>query len=77
MLATIQKYIDLQTWNLTRVLRVGFGIAFVIGGIIGAEPFAATIGGFVLLQGLLNVGCGAACAVPKKQMNPEKNETLR
>lgn len=67
MLAKIEKYIDLRTWNLTRVLRVGFGIAFLIGGIVGAEPFAATIGGFVLLQGLLNVGCGAACAARPEQ----------
>lgn len=71
MLEKIEKYIDLRTWNLTRVLRVVFGIGIAIAGIVGAEPFAITIGSLVFLQGLLNVGCGAACAV-SPQINKEK-----
>lgn len=55
-------------WHTVRVLRTGLGLALLGTGIFAAEAAAGIIGGVLLLQGLLNAGCGScatgACRVP-------------
>jgi hypothetical protein len=60
-----RQYLDLPTWNLTRVLRVLFGIGFLAFGLVNHDGLTTILASLVLLQGVLNVGCmGGACAVP-------------
>lgn len=52
--------LNLRQWDLLRVLRVGFGVTFLMSGIGAYEPGMAVLGGLVMLQGVFNVGCGCA-----------------
>jgi hypothetical protein len=61
------QYIDLPTWNLTRLLRVLFGAVLLVFGIANGDNLTSILAGLILLQGVFNVGCmGGACAVPRE-----------
>lgn len=59
------QYIDLPTWNLTRLLRVVFGAGLLCFGLANGDNLTSILAALILVQGALNVGCmGGACAVP-------------
>jgi len=67
----------LKQWTGMRLLRLLIGIAAVVQGAMSPTPFLWVIGGVLILQAFLNIGCaGGSCAVPvSKQKNiSQKNE---
>lgn len=54
------KTIDfsLQSWGLTRLIRLGLGLFLVIPAINEADYFALLLGGVLLYQAIANTGCG-------------------
>lgn len=55
-----------SNWNLSRVIRLGFGILIIADGVNKANWQMATLGGLFALLPILNIGCGFGgnCGVP-------------
>lgn len=70
---TIIEKFQLKYWNLTRVLRVGFGVFFLILGITRGEGLMSVLGGLLMVQGVLNVGCGA-CVPPAARIQEDSKD---
>lgn len=61
------QYIDLPTWNLTRLLRVLFGAGLLFFGLANGDNLTSILAALILVQGIFNVGCmGGVCAVPRE-----------
>lgn len=68
-------YIDLRYWNLTRFLRLVFGLICLVAAIVYHNGITGILGGLLFLQGLFDIGCaGGACAVPRDLEQPEKTD---
>jgi uncharacterized membrane protein HdeD (DUF308 family) len=54
------KSIDfsLQSWSISRVIRLGLGLFFFIPAIQEIDYFAILLGGVLLYQAIANTGCG-------------------
>jgi hypothetical protein len=57
MLATLT-----QNWHIMRLLRVVIGIFGIVEYLSVKEPMLLVVGGFLLVQGLFNIGCCGAGA---------------
>jgi hypothetical protein len=67
-----------EPWDFIRILRVLFGGYIVGAGLFDAQYFGIFIGGFLLYQGLMNIGCfGAACVASTGQKNAEETDIIR
>lgn len=66
---TIAEYLQPQTWNLMRMLRIVMGSVVLYQGLADSQWLLAGVGGIFLVQGILNAGCGAcagnSCEVKK------------
>ncbi len=49
---------SLQSWGISRVIRLGLGLFFVIPGIQEMDYFAMMLGSVLLYQAIANTGCG-------------------
>lgn len=49
---------SLQSWNFSRVIRLGLGLFFFIPAIQEMDYFAMMLGGVLLYQAIANTGCG-------------------
>jgi hypothetical protein len=62
-------------WSLIRALRLALGIAFCISAYMQMDMIPAFIGGLLVYQSLLNIGCmGGNCAVPLKKSYKQVEE---
>ncbi len=53
----------LQNWDITRWIRLGLAVMFLVAGILKADTLAYFAAGFFGLQAVFNVGCcGMSCA---------------
>ena len=59
----MQKYFDLENWNLMRVVRLQMGGFVVFEGIRTGQYLLGTVGILFFIQGLMGFGCG--CKVPQ------------
>ena len=66
-------------WNFMRLLRLGFGVFFVIQAIQMHDAFMGIIGGFFLFTSLTNTGCCAArnCATPVRRKKSDQPEEIQ
>lgn len=49
---------SLQSWSISRVIRLGLGLFFFIPAIQEVDYFAMMLGGVLLYQAIANTGCG-------------------
>lgn len=56
-----------QTFNLVRIIRLGFGSYLLTDGILHHDFFFGSIGTLLLIQGIFNVGCSAGTCAPSQQ----------
>ena len=49
---------SLQSWNASRIIRLGLGLFFFIPAIQELDYFALMLGGVLLYQAIANTGCG-------------------
>lgn len=49
---------SLQSWSLSRAIRLGLGLFFFIPAIQEVDYFAMMLGGVLLYQAIVNTGCG-------------------
>ena len=52
----------LNNWSFMRIIRVIGGSYLLINGIIDQEYVFVGLGLLILVQGVMNMGCGGACA---------------
>lgn len=67
----MNKYFDLEQWNLARIIRVGMGGLVVFESIRTQQYLLGIVGLLFLIQGIMNFGCG--CSVPQNRY-VSKNE---
>ncbi|WP_027003301.1 hypothetical protein [Hugenholtzia roseola] len=51
-------------WDFIRLLRLGLALLFIGSGIWESQMGALFLGGILLVQSLLNVGCGMGSCTP-------------
>ena len=61
--------INLQNWNLIRIVRLAAGGYIVWNALADHQLLLGLMGGFLVIQAILNTGCGAGgCGItPRKQ----------
>lgn len=69
MLESIKKLFDvdykdllMNNWSFMRGVRIAGGIYLLIDGVVTHQYLFVGLGGFVLLQGVMNWGCGGNCS---------------
>jgi hypothetical protein len=63
-----------SSWNPMRIIRVLAGTGLIIYGISINYYLLSFLGGFLLLQGILNLGCcmTSSCSVTKENSKEEE-----
>ncbi|MBN8824204.1 MULTISPECIES: hypothetical protein [unclassified Spirosoma] len=57
----------LKNWDVMRLVRLVAGILIIGSALVDRQPLLGLMGGILLLQSLLNVGCSAAgCGMPRQ-----------
>ncbi|MEN9949576.1 MAG: hypothetical protein RLY85_328 [Bacteroidota bacterium] len=60
-------------WNFARIFRVALGLVALVYAIIRQDTLMGWAGGFLLLMGLANMGCGmGGCATPVARKQDDK-----
>lgn len=60
-------------WNGARIFRVAIGITALVYAFIRHDALMGWAGGFLLLMGLANMGCGiGGCSTPVNKKQDEK-----
>ncbi|WP_338875381.1 hypothetical protein WBJ53_07140 [Spirosoma sp. SC4-14] len=55
-----------KNWDVMRIVRLLAGSAIIWSAFADKQPLLGLLGGMLLLQAILNVGCGAAgCGIPR------------
>lgn len=65
--------INWQKWGLIRIVRLVAGSLVVWNALADHQPIVGLIGGFLVLQAILDTGCGAnGCGfTPSKKLKDE------
>jgi hypothetical protein len=63
MLTTIDRYLQLRKWSLSRIVRMLLGLLTLIAGIDSGENFIALAGAGFMVATLFRVGCKDSCDV--------------
>ena len=59
--------INLKNWDVLRVIRLIAGALVLWSAFIDRQPLLGLLGGMLLLQAALRVGCGSAgCGIPSR-----------
>ena len=51
------KFIEIENWNLMRLIRLIGGIYFCVGGVMKGDIISGVLGGILLIQAVYNLGC--------------------
>ncbi|GAA4420507.1 hypothetical protein GCM10023187_55820 [Nibrella viscosa] len=63
-----------KNWNIMRIVRLVAGVAILWSAYANNQPLLGLLGGLLLIQGALNVGCGpAGCRIPKSEKRSVRN----
>lgn len=71
------KYFDLKNWNFFRVIRLVFAVIAFAAFYNTNEILYAVIGGLLIIQVLLNTGCGVGSCynyTRKNNANKQSND---
>ncbi|GAB4026330.1 hypothetical protein [Spirosoma gilvum] len=64
----------LKNWDVMRIVRLVAGSLIIWSAITDHQPLLGLMGGILLLQSLLNVGCGVAgCGLPRQMHTTKVN----
>lgn len=56
-----------ENWDAMRLVRLMAGSLIIWSAVVDRQPLLGLMGGILLVQAVLNVGCGAAgCRVPAR-----------
>lgn len=69
--------INLQNWGVIRIVRLAVGILMLWNTLADHQLLVGFIGGFLVIQAILNTGCGAGgCGIPpmKKSITETAND---
>jgi hypothetical protein len=65
-------------WDFIRLLRLGLALLFIGSGLWESQMGALFLGGILLVQSLLNVGCGMGnCTPAALHKKPQKHTTTK
>lgn len=66
-----------QDWNLLRIIRAGLAVLILVEAWKSAEVIFAVLGGVLLAQVVMNVGCcgSAGCDINHVDKEPKSDET--
>lgn len=67
------KYRLLQTWDFMRVIRLGLGLFILIEGIKSVNVLSLILGGLLLAQAFLNVGCCGTSGCETNRLHNKNN----
>ncbi|MVM41153.1 hypothetical protein GO730_31420 [Spirosoma sp. HMF3257] len=63
---------NLQNWGLMRIARLAAGGIVLWNALADHQPLLGLMGGFLLLQAVLNIGCGTGgCGVAAPRQQPQ------
>jgi hypothetical protein len=54
----------LAPWGFMRILRLVMGVIIMVQSFINHQPWIGVLGGFFVIQVLMNTGCGTAGCSP-------------
>lgn len=58
----------LKNWSVMRIVRLLAGVVIIWSSFTDRQPILGVLGAFLLLQAVLNTGCGSAgCSVPNSR----------
>ena len=67
------KYLLNQDWSFMRIIRIVGGSYLTITGFLDQEYIFIGIGAFILIQGILNTGCGGTCTTNSYKTKSDDN----
>jgi len=60
--------INVQNWGLIRIVRLVAGSLVLWNALADHQPLVGLIGGFLVVQAILNTGCGAGgCGITRAE----------
>lgn len=71
---------NLQNWGLIRIVRLAAGGIVLWNALADHQPLLGLMGGFLLLQAVLNTGCGAGgcgVAAPRQYRQGSTQESTK